>query len=191
MKGMLKVIIAAVVALVIGLLIGFFAGRALLEREWSQPYATITEGQYKKSAAEKADPTPPASTKILKPMPIGRARKAVKAMTEADPVTVAVVSEGSGDKGYDLHVVVENHGKCTVKELSGVAYGFDAHGRPAKMNYGGEPYVAFKGDLAKEPLEPGKHATVEQRLAYIETATNGVGHVDAFTCTDGTSWRRQ
>jgi hypothetical protein len=187
----MKLLIVAIVSLAVGILIGVFIGRSTLERQWSQPYATITPDQFKRSSTEKADPTPPASTKIVRPMPIGRARAALKSMTQSDPVKVAVVSEGSGDKGFDLHVVVENHGKCTVKEIAGVAYGFDALGRPAKMNYAGEAYVAFKGDLAKEPLEPGKHATIEQPLAYVDTATNGMGHVDAFTCTDGTSWRRQ
>ncbi len=191
MSLFVKLLIVAIVSLAVGILIGFFVGRSALERQWSQPYATITPEQFKKSSTEKADPTPSANAKIVKPLPIGRARAALKTMTETDPVKVAVVSEGSGDKGFDLHVVVENHGKCTVKELSGIAYGFDALGRPAKMNYAGEPYVAFKGELSKEPLEPGKHATIEQSLAYVETATNGMGQVDAFTCTDGTSWRRQ
>lgn len=188
---MVKIVVAAVVALVIGLLIGFFAGRALLEKQWSQPYDTVSARQYEKSSRDNADPTPPANTKVLEPMPIGRSRKVVRQMTEKDPVVVLVAAEGSGDNGVDLHVVVENHAKCSVKEVSGVAYGFDAKGRPAKMNKAGEPYVAFKGDFTKEPIEPGKHATVEQKLAYVDVATNGVAHVDAYTCADGSSWRRQ
>src|SRR5689334_9521691 len=130
---MSKTILAVVVALIVGLVIGFFAGRAMLERSWSQPYATVTPAEYERSADPKAEPTPPAGTRIVKRMPIGRARAVLKEMTENDPVAVVVVSEGAGDKGDDLHVVVENRTKCQVKDLSGVAYGYDSYGSPAKM----------------------------------------------------------
>ncbi len=183
----LKIIVAAVVALVVGLVIGFFAGRVLLEHKWSQPYAVLTPSEATK-AAEGADPSPPAGTKVLKPMPIGRARVALAELTASDPMRSPGASVGAGEDGVELHVVVENKSACKITGASGVAYGFDPRGRPAATNKHGEPFVAFK---LEAPLEPGKKAIVSEKLRFAESATLAVAHIDATTCADGTAWKRQ
>lgn len=185
---MLKIGIAAAVALVVGIVLGFFLGRSAAERQWSQPYAQVSPAEEQKSASAKdADPTPKAGTKILKPMPIGRARMALAQFTGKDPVLAPVAAFGSGDKGLELHVVVENKGTCTLKEVSGVAYGFDAYGRPTKANAAGESYVAFthKGEIA-----PGAKDTAAALVKNAELATLALAHVDHTTCTDGSTWSR-
>lgn len=183
---MLKTILVAAIALVLGLILGFVIGRFTLERQWSQPYTQVEPGTEQKAAGH--NPSPKAGTKVLKPMPIGRARAALKPMTEKDPVVSSVAAVGSGDEGAELHVVVENRGKCTVTALSGVAYGFDAFGKPAPLLKGGENFVAF--DM-KTSLEPGKKATVAEPLKDVEDATLVVAQIDRTTCSDGTKWARQ
>lgn len=148
---MLKTILIAAIALVLGLILGFLVGRLMLERQWSQPYTQVAPGTEQKAAGHNRSPK--AGTKVLKPMPIGRSRVALKAMTEKDPVVSNVAAVGAGEDGVELHVVVANNGKCTVTAATGVAYGFDAFGKPAPLLKGGENFVAFE---LKEPLEPGK-----------------------------------
>jgi hypothetical protein len=183
---MLKTILIAAITLVLGLIVGFLVGRFLLERQWSQPYTQVSPADVKKS--EGANPSPKAGTKVLKPMPIGKSRVALRAMTDKDPVVSNVAAVGAGDDGMELHVVVENRGKCTVTSLAGVAYGFDAYGKPSPLNKGGETYVAFE---SKGPLEPGKKATVGGPLKDVDLATLAIAQVDRTTCSDGTSWARQ
>jgi hypothetical protein len=186
MKPMLKTVLFAAIALVLGLILGFVIGRSTLERQWSQPYSQVSPGTEKK--AEGHNPSPKAGSKVLKPMPIGKSRAALVSMTEKDPVFSTVGAVGAGESGVELHVVVENRGKCTVTSLSGVAYGFDAFGKPSPMLKGGEHFVAFE---SKAPLEPGKKLTVAEELKDIEEATLAIAHVDHTTCADGTSWTRQ
>lgn len=186
MKPMLKTILVASIALVLGLIVGFAIGRITLEREWSHPYTQVGPGADK--AAEGGTPSPKAGTKILMPMPIARSRAALAGMTEKDPVVSHVAAVGAGDQGCELHVVVENRGTCTVTSLAGVAYGFDAFGKPSPLNKGGETYVAFE---SKAPLEPGKKTTVAEALKDVEDATLAIAHVDRTTCSDGTSWSRR
>jgi hypothetical protein len=183
---MLKTILFAAIALVIGLILGFVIGRFTLERQWSQPYTQVAPGTEQKAAGH--NPSPKAGTKVLKPMPIGKARAALKSMTEKDVVVSNVAAVGAGDEGAELHVVVENHGKCTVTALSGVAYGFDAWGKPSPLLKGGENFVAFE---MKTPLEPGKKSTVAKPLKDVDDATLAVAQIDKTTCSDGTSWARQ
>jgi hypothetical protein len=183
---MLKPILFAVVALVLGVILGFLLGRMTLERQWSQPYTQVSPAAEQKSAG--GNPSPKAGTKVLRPMPIGKSRAALQAMTEKDPVFSTVAAVGANEEGVELHVVVENRGKCTVTALSGVAYGFDAFGKPAPLNKGGETYVAFE---SKAPLEPGKKTTVAEALKEVEDATLAIAQIDKTTCSDGTSWARQ
>ena len=183
---MLKTILFAAVALLVGLILGFVLGRFTLERQWSQPYTQVAPGTVEKAAGH--NPSPKAGTKVLKPMPIGRARAALKPMTEKDPVVSTVAAVGANEEGVELHVTVENHGKCTVSALTGVAYGFDAYGKPAPLLKGGENFVAFE---LKTPLEPGKKAMVSEPLKDVELATLSIAQVDGTTCTDGTKWARQ
>jgi hypothetical protein len=183
---MLKTILFAAIALVIGLILGFVIGRFTLERQWSQPYTQVAPGTEQKAAGHNTSPK--AGTKVLKPMPIARSRAALKAMTEKDPVVSTIGAVGAGEEGVELHVVVENHGKCTVTALSGVAYGFDAWGKPSPLLKGGENFVAFE---MKTPLEPGKKSTVAKPLKDVDDATLAVAQIDKTTCSDGTSWARQ
>jgi hypothetical protein len=180
-----KTILLAAITLVFGLVLGFVLGRFTLERQWSRPY---TQALPPGTKGELQNPSPVVGTKVLKPMPIARTRAALHTMTEKDPVVSNVAAVGAGDTGVELHVVVENRSKCTVTSLGGVAYGFNAHGKPSALNAGGETYVSFE---SKTPLEPGKRATVAQPLKGSEDATLAVAHVDRTTCADGSSWTRQ
>lgn len=184
---MVKTLLFAAITLVVGLIIGFVLGRFTLERQWSQPYTQVAPGS-QNNKSEGGNPIPKVGTKILKPMPIGRSRLALSAMTDKDPVVSNVAAVGAGEDGFELHVVVENHGVCTVTSLAGVAYGFDAWGKPASLNKGGETFVAFE---SKAPVEPGKRATVALPLKDVDDATLAVAHIDRTTCADGTSWARQ
>ena len=183
---MLKTILFAAIALVLGLILGFVLGRFTLERQWSQPYTQVAPGTEQRAAGH--NPSPKAGTKVLKPLPIGKARAALKAMTEKDLVVSNVAAVGANEDGVELHVVVENNAKCTLTALTGVAYGFDAYGKPAPLLKGGENFVAFE---LKAPLEPGKKTTVAKALKDVDEATLAVAHVDRTTCSDGTSWTRQ
>jgi len=185
-KSMMKTILIAAIALVLGLIIGFVTGRFTMERSWSQPYSQVTPSTVQKSAGH--NPSPKAGTRILKPMPIGKSRAALKPMAEKDPVFSNIAAVGANEEGVELHVTVENRGTCTVTALSGVAYGFDAFGKPAPLLRGGENFVAFE---SKAPLEPGKKLIVAEVLKDIDDATLAVAHVDHTTCADGTSWTRQ
>lgn len=183
---MLKTVLVVAIALVLGLILGFVLGRFTLERQWSQPYTQVAPGTEQKAAGH--NPSPKAGTKVLKPMPIGKARAALKTMTAKDLVVSSVAAVGAGEDGVELHVVVENNGKCTVTALSGVAYGFDAFGKPSPLLKGGENFVAFE---LKTPLEPGKKTTVAEPLKDVEDATLAVAQIDKTTCSDGTTWARQ
>jgi hypothetical protein len=187
MSDRLKIAIIATFALVIGVVIGFFAGRTTLERSWAQPYAEVTPKQAERWASADADPSPKAGTTIVKPMPIGRVRATLGKMTVSDPAISTVGSIGSGDDGLELHVTIENRGKCKITSAAGVAYGFDAEGMPAATNKHGEPFVAFKLDA---PIEVGKKAVASQKLRYAKAATLAVAQIDRATCADGSSWNR-
>lgn len=186
---MTKTIIAAAVALLVGLAIGFFVGRWMLERSWRQPQMLLSPAESTRLAKDDADPVPPAGTKVLRKMPLERARLAAKDITKNDPLVLAVGSVGNGDEGAELHLELENKGKCTVTSFSGVAYGFDAWGAPQKVNVHGEHFVAFGGD--KIEIEPGKHYLHAQKLRYPDTASLVVAQVDQFSCKDGPGWKRQ
>ncbi len=185
---MVKTIIIAAVTLVLGLIIGFIVGRITLEKQWSNPFIVVSASDAKSSSQEGADPTPKEGTKILKPMPLGRARLVAKRETEKDPLVMKVGSVGRGDEGAGLHLVLENKGKCRIKEFEGTAYAYDAWGKPAKANRAGEHYVAF---VAKDQdIPPGETTQLETKLKYPETASLAVAMVDKVACTDGTTWKR-
>lgn len=184
---MLKTLLLTAIAVVLALIIGFVLGRYSLERQWSQPYTQVSPDTENKAA--RHNPSPRAGTKVLRPMPIGRSRAALRGLTEKDALVSPVAAIGWGDDGAALHVVVENRGKCAVTSFSGVAYGFDAFGKPAPLLKGGENFVSFKSD--KGTLEPGKKVTVAEPLKDIEDATLAVAQVDRTTCADGTAWTRQ
>jgi hypothetical protein len=183
---MMKTILIAAIALVLGLIIGFLTGRFTLERSWSQPYSEVSGATEQKNAG--LNPSPKAGTKVLKAMPIARSRAALEPLTAKDPVFSKVAAVGAGDDGVELHVVVENRGTCTVTSLSGVAYGFDPHGKPSPLLKSGEHFVAFESTT---PLEPGKKLTVSEALKDVSDATLALAQIDKTTCADGTSWTRQ
>lgn len=181
------IIVLVVVVLVSGLLVGWFVGRWDLERRWSEP-RTITEEDVRRSSEGDADPTPPAGTHVLAAMPIQRSRAALRALVEGDPVRVRVGSIGRSDGEMYLHLTLENHGSCAVREIDGVAYGFDAWGRSARLNRGGEHYVAFHAtDL---DVAPGGSAFEEYPLHHPDIGSIALAQVDRVGCTDGTSWAR-
>lgn len=182
-----KLVIVAAVALLVGGLVGFFAGRALLERKWSQPYAALSPADATRYA-DGGDPAPRAGTQIVNAMPIGKAREALQALTATDPAVVTVGSVGSGDTELELHVTVENRGRCKITGASGVAYGFTPTGKPAPTNRHGEHFAAFK---VEEPIEPGKHVVASQKLRFADKATLAIAQIDATECADGTTWKRQ
>jgi len=189
MNTTVKIALAAAGALIVGLLIGFFVGRAMLESKWSQPYAAVSPGDATRYASEDADPTAPAGTKVLGRLPLGKARIAVAELTKSDPAAVAYgTSFGQGNEGVELHVTVENKGTCTINGGTGVAYGYDAHGKSAAANKHKEHYVAFK---IEKPIEPGKKDLVSAKMRYADESTIALAQVDTTTCTDGTSWKRQ
>ena len=188
MNTTLKILLAAAGALIVGLVLGFFIGRAMLESKWSQPYAVVTPAEATKYASEDADPTAPAGTKILGRMPLGKARIAIAQLTKNDVASVAYgTSFGQGNEGVELHVTIENKGKCTINGGTGVAYGYDAHGKSAAANKHKEHYVGFK---IEKPIEPGKKDVLAAKMRYADESTIALAHLETTTCTDGTSWKR-
>jgi hypothetical protein len=189
MSDMVKTIAVAVAVLLVGLAIGFFVGRWTLERQWSQPFVQVSPKAAQRSAEGDADPTPPAGATILRRMPIQRARKVLREVTAKDPAVVTVGSISAYDDVLKLHAVVENRASCEITAVEGTGYAFDARGVPAKANKHGETYFSFSGKgLA---IDPGTHATVTQPMRYVDTASLVVASVDRFTCSDGTTWKRQ
>jgi len=186
---MVKTIIIAAVTLVLGLLIGFIVGRVTLEKQWANPFLVVSAADVKKSSVEGADPTPKEGTTILKPLPLGRMRHVTKGLVAKDPLVMTVGAVGRGDDGAALHLVLENRGKCRVKEFEGTAYAYDAWGKPAKANASGEHYVAFAAK--DQDIPPGETTQYEQKMKYPDTASLAVAMVDKVTCSDGTSWKRQ
>lgn len=181
-------IVVAIVALVVGLVAGFFLGRWTLEQKWRDAITIVSADETARSAANDANPTPKAGTRILKPMPLGRLRVALSDFSKDDCVKVSVGAFGRDSTSTELHLVVENHTSCELSSVEGVAYGFDAWGNPASVNKGGEDYVAFSADKLK--VAPGTHGNVAQSSRYADRANVAAAHVDAFTCTDGTKWKR-
>lgn len=183
------VIFIAIATLLIGLVVGWVAGRAVLERQWGNPFAALTSDEAARVAVADADPTPQAGTRVLRPVPLLRARAALDAVTAEDRLKLAVGSVGRGDEGAELHLVLENRGPCVATAFAGVAYGYDAFGRASKMNKSGEHFVAFSEDKAK--IDPGGKSLVSRKLRWPATASLAVAHVDRVTCADGTTWSRR
>jgi hypothetical protein len=177
-----------VLALAVGLAIGWLAGRWQLERSWAEPPTVLSEADVSRASAGDADPTPPAGTPVMAAMPLQRSRHALHELVATDPVRVRIGAIGRSDGEMFLHVTLHNHGTCTVREAEGVAYGFDASGHSARVNRGGEHYVAFHAtDL---DLAPGAETNEESSLHHVGTASIVLAQVDRVTCTDGTTWAR-
>src|SRR5262249_48845354 len=151
-----------------------------LERSWAQPFTLVPAG----GACEKlmdADPCPKPGVRVLKPMPVGRARQALRTLVSADPVVATVASVGAGDGDFELNITLENRASRRVTRASGVAYGFSALGMPAPTNKDGSEFVAFSVETR---IEPRKKASISQTLHYAGGATLAIAHVDAIEYAD-------
>lgn len=189
---MRNLIVVGAVCLLVGGVVGFLVGRMLLEREWSQPAVLQRQSAAaveRSKAGKDAALIPKPGALVLGPAPIARARMVLSELTKTDPVVLDVGDVGNGDEGLVLNLDLKNRGKCTVTALSGTAYGYDAYGKPAAMNAGGEHYVAFNEDKV-EGLGPDQTHSLSVNLHYAETASLAIAHVDSVTCSDGTKWAR-
>ena len=188
---MRKLILVGVACLVVGLLVGIFVGRALLEREWSQPQVLqrLSAADAQRSTGKDADPAPKEGALVLGRAPLARARQVLADVTRADPVVLSVGDVGNSDEGNELHLDLKNRGKCAVSSFSGTAYGYDAYGKPARMNKGGEYYVAFSEENVKD-LAPNETHSLTMLLHHVDIASLAVAQVDQVTCADGTKWVR-
>src|SRR6185369_16947222 len=164
--------------LLVGGLVGFFLGRSLLEREWSQPaiLKRLSAADVQKSKAGKdAALIPKEGSLVIGRAPISRTRQVLAEITKADPVVLSVGDVGNGDEGLVLNLDLKNRGKCAVTALSGTAYGYDAYGKPAQMNAGGEHYVSFSEEKV-EDLGPDQLHSLSVTLHYAEVASLAVAH---------------
>jgi hypothetical protein len=188
---MAKNILLLVLGLVVGVIAGIFIGRYLKEREWSHPNVLrrLTAADVLRSEGSDADAVPAPGTLVLGLLPLARARVALAELTHDDPVVMQVGAVGNGDEGSELHLVVENRGPCPVTALAGIAYGYDAYGRPSRMNKGGEPYVAFT-EKKVEDLAPSHTHQVSQTLHHPDLASLALAQVDEVTCEGGATWTR-
>lgn len=187
--SMSRLVMVSALTLVVGAAAGWYAGRATLEKSWSTGAQPLTESSVKTLSEGDADPVPKAGTAVLSDKPFTLARKEMTEVTAADKVKVRIAAVGNGDDGAELHVDVENGAECTLTEVSGVAHGYDATGRSAKLNKHGEHFVAFA--VTEQKIEPGAHAIVAQKLRYPETASLAIARIDSYACADGTRWARQ
>ena len=189
-----RAVLVAVAMLVFGLIIGYFAGRFSLDYQWRQPTVQVTKENFEEAMRDNADPTPAVGSQVLRTMPLERSRLAMRERTAADPVVATAGSLGRNDGEVELHVQVQNRGTCEVAKIEGVAYGFDAQNRPAKLNRHGEHYVAFTAPLPgdKEPLKlaPNGKAVIAEKLRYVENASLAVAQIDRVTCSDGSVWKK-
>ena len=181
-------IIAVFVAAILAFVVGWFAGRWALDREWQSPVVTISPDDVKRSQIEGADPTPAAGTRVLRALPLRKAREFIKGYTEKDPVIAKVGSWARDDDDKDLHLVVHNRGTCKANRFSGVAYGYDAWGRPAAVNKAGENYIAF--DIKDAAVDPGASGQLSMKIKDPGLASLAVAHLDEVGCENGPSWKR-
>ena len=191
---MRNVVIVGVICLVVGGLIGWFSGRFMLERYWTQPLVLkrLAEADVQLSKGEGAEPVPPVGTTVLRSAPLALARAALADFTRQDPVvlTVGDVARGAGDSHLKLDL--KNRGRCAVSSFAGVAYGYDAYGRPSRLNKGGENYVAFSEEKVAD-LAPSATHSLSMKLHNDnnDQASLVLAQVDRVKCSDGTSWKRQ
>jgi hypothetical protein len=188
---MRKVVVVGCICLVAGVLIGWYVGRFMQERYWSQPFVLkrLAAADVERSSGPGADPAPAAGTVVLRPTPLERARRVIAEITRLDPLVVTLGDVGTGTAYSQLNLELKNRGKCAVSAFSGVAYGFDAYGRPSQLNRGGEHYVAFAEKNVND-FAPAAMHSLSMRLHHNETASLVVAHVDRVTCADGTRWAR-
>ncbi len=184
-----RVLIAALIGLALGVGIGFWIGRAALEAKWSEPMTALSAEEVNRLTSVVSNPVPKVGTKILREMPLGRARVALKEVTAKDPLVVLVGTVGNGATEADtnLHLRVENRGACDVKHFSGVAYGFRSNGHTGALNEHHENFVAFVFDQA---VTRNGVEQVEVHLKHTTTAAIVLAQIDEYECKDGKKWAR-
>lgn len=180
-------------ALLVGIAIGFFVGRALLEAKWSNPLGVVSPADHKRSSeAKDADPTPPAGKRLVI-LPFVRMRQEAQKLTRSDPLKITLTSFGNGETTGELHLMMRNEAGCKITSYSGIAYAYDARGKPAKANAAGETYLAFRSGATEDKelgIEPKGKYIHAQVVKHTDIASLGVAHVDAYACADGTKWAR-
>ncbi len=189
---MRKVVIVGIICLIVGSLLGWVSGRFMLERYWTQPLVLkrLAAADVEPSTGPGADPAPKVGTLVLRPTPLARARMVVAELTLQDPLQLTLGDVGTGTSESRLNLDLKNRGKCAINAFSGVAYGFDAYGRPSRLNKGGEHYVAFSESNVTD-LAPSATHSLSLKLHNVENASLVVAHVDQVTCSDGTRWARK
>ncbi|HYQ16829.1 MAG TPA: hypothetical protein VEQ58_13755 [Polyangiaceae bacterium] len=187
---MRKLVIVGVVCAIGGGLVGWFAGRFMLERYWTQPLVLkrLAASDVEPSTGPGADPAPKVGSVVLRPAPLARARMVLAELTRQDPLQLILGDVGSGSESQ-LNLELKNRGKCAINAFSGIAYGFDAYGRPSRLNKGGEHYVAFSESNVAD-LPPAATHSLSMKLHNVETASLVLAQVDQVTCSDGTRWAR-
>lgn len=188
---MRKLVMIGGVCLAVGLLVGWFLGRFLLERDWSQPRVLerLSAADAQRSTGKDAAPAPPVGALVLRPAPLARSRLVLAELTSKDPLVATLGDVANSDEGNVLNLELNNRGKCAISAFSGVAYGYDAYGKPSRLNRGGEHYVAFSEKDVKD-LGPSETHSFSLVLHHVETASLAVAQVDQVTCADGTRWAR-
>ena len=190
---MRKLVLAVTVGFLLALMFGagYFIGRATLERQWRLPPQALTDEDIGKLKAAGVEVLTSPGTKIVGPMPLERARIAMKAFTEKDPIRAVIGSVGrSGDEGGEATVVVASEVGCEVRSLEGVAYGFDSWGRSATLTQSGEHFMAFS--TKDEKIAP-KASKKELSFPVKHPGATAIllAQVDRYACADGTKWARQ
>ena len=110
-------------------------------------------------------------------MPIGKAARRPEGDDGEGSVVSNVAAVGANEDGFELHVVVENNAQVHGDVAHGVAYGFDAFGKPAPLNKGGENFVAFElEDAARARQEDDRRRGAQGRRG--RDARRGAGRQD-------------
>jgi hypothetical protein len=191
---MRKLVLAVTVGFLLALMFGagYFIGRATLERQWRLPPQALTDSEIGKLKAAGVEVLPSPGTKIVPAMPLERARIAMKAFTEKDPIRTVIGSVGrSGDEGGEATVVLKSDVGCEITSLEGVAYGFDSWGRSATLTANGDHFMAFT--TSKDDKIPPKAEKKGLSFPVKHPGATAIllAQVDRYACADGTKWARQ
>lgn len=182
------VVPALLVGAGVGFLVGAHFGSERVKDEYRNPLVEVKAAPRSgavvvASGSASADPSPPVGTKVLAPFPLAAARKALSGLTGNDKVIVTVGSVGRSDEGKELHLALMNRGDCTLKTVSGVAYGFDPDGESAIMNADGRHYVAFASNELS--IAPGETSITNFKVHHPRHANIVLAQVDRAVCDDG------
>lgn len=186
------VVVFIVPALVAGAVLGFLAGTRFgserVKDEYRNPLVVVkpppsSGATVVASGSPSADPSPAPGTKVIAPFPLAGARKALSLLTSQDKVVVTVGSVGRSEDGMELHLALANRGDCTLKTVSGVAYGFDPDGDATAMNADGKHYVAFSSDDLS--VAAGDTAIANYKVRHPKLANVVIAQIDKAVCDNG------